>query len=86
MRIHIEGDLFVSGDRLGYTIERKQVIKEGKTAGTESYVAIGHYSQLKNAIKDLTKMKVADSTASTLNELLQEINRYHGEIEAKVLI
>lgn len=86
MRVHVDGDIHISGDRYGFTVERKRIIKGGKTAGQEIYEPLGYYVTLKDAIMSVIKYRLSESTARTLKELLEEHKRIAREIEEAVLI
>lgn len=80
MRIHIEGDLYISGDRLEYAIERKTTTQSGKTAGAELFTQISHHPTVQSCLKAIMRMKIADSTATTLQELKADVERIEREI------
>lgn len=41
MRVHIEGDLYLTGDKMGYSIVKKSVTKTGENAGNDLFVPLG---------------------------------------------
>lgn len=86
MRVHVEDDIYLSGDRYGFTIERMTVVKSGKNEGDKQFMAMGHYSQLASAVNGLVKLKLSESTAYTLGQLLRELKEHRERIEALVLI
>lgn len=86
MRIHIENDLYVSGDGRGFSIERKTVTQSGENEGKESFITIGHYVSLKSCIEGLLKVKVSESVTGTLQELLAEVKQHRTFLEAQISI
>jgi predicted DNA-binding ribbon-helix-helix protein len=86
MRVHIENDLYISADGRQYTLERRSVTQSGENAGKEIYSSIGYFSPLQGAINALVKLKIADSTATTLKELIAQIDQIHLDIKAAVYI
>ncbi|GIP55926.1 hypothetical protein [Paenibacillus vini] len=84
MKVQIEGQLYLESD------ERQFVIKQynGKVddKGKELFQAKGYFSSIEGAIKHLVKMKLMESTSTTLGELLREIESIKGYIESKVTI
>jgi hypothetical protein len=88
MRIHIEGDTYISGDRLGFYVEKSVVktVKYKKTGNTdikEVFETIGNYANLTQCLSALVRFKVSESTAETLAELLHEIRLYRLFIQSK---
>jgi hypothetical protein len=86
MRVHVENDLYISADGREYTLERKRVAERGKQAGEIFYTPIGHYSTLQGAINGLVKLKISESTATTLRELLASVEQIYNDIKAMVYI
>jgi len=84
MKVQIEGQLYLESD------ERQFVLKQynGKTddKGKELFQSKGYFSSIEGAIKHLVKMKLMDSTSSTLSELLREIENIKAYIESKITI
>lgn len=86
MRVHVENDIYISGDKYGFTVERKRIGTSGKSAGKESYEALGNYPNLKGALTGLVKFKLSESKATTLQELLIELKQIQADLEAKITI
>jgi hypothetical protein len=91
MRIHIEGDLYISGTGVGYTIDRLSVrpVKHKKTGVVEAKevyetVKCGNFATLSGAVNGLLNLKTQESTAHTLGELLQEIKEYKSFVQSKI--
>lgn len=82
MKVHIEGNLFLESD------ERQFIIKEysGKidTTGKELFKALGYYPTVQQALKSFVNMKVKQSTASTLSELVQDVKSINLYIDSKL--
>lgn len=82
MKVHIEKNIYLESD------DRQFIIKEytGKTDknGTELFITHGYFSSIKSALKHLVKMKIKESTATTLKELIDDINKIHLYIESKI--
>lgn len=79
MKVQIEDNLYIESD------ERQFVIKEytGKTdkKGTPLFKTHGYYTKVEFALKKLLQMKVKESTATNLAELIQDIKRIERYIE-----
>ncbi|WP_145413766.1 hypothetical protein [Paenibacillus xylanexedens] len=88
MKIQIEENLFIESDSMQFIIKEytgKQTVGEGGKV-TENYKTHGYYSDVKSCLNKIVKMKVMDSTATTLSELLEEVNGIKEYIESKVTI
>ena len=87
MRVHVEDDIYISSDAHGYVLERKRISASGKSKGQEVYQPIGYYPTIQSCIQHgLLKLKIDESTATTLKELLQSVKDIETEIKAKILI
>lgn len=86
MRIHIEGDIYIQGDGIGYSIVQRSIVQSGKNAGTEFFSSLNkNYSSIQACAEHgLLKMKIADSTATTLRELIDAVNEYREFIRSKI--
>lgn len=82
MKVHIEGNLFLESD------ERQFIIKEytGKMddKGKELFKAHGYYPTISLAMKSFVSMKIKQSTASTLSELIEDVKRIDLYIKSKL--
>lgn len=71
MKVHIEGNLYVESDNYQF------ILKEytGKTddEGKELFKVHGYFSRLENLLNKLVRMKIKETNAKTLKELLKEI-------------
>jgi hypothetical protein len=88
MKVQIEGNLYIESDALQFIIKeytgKVSTDKEGKE--TELYNIHGYYTNVQSCIKRLVTMKIKESTASTLSELLEDVKRIEQYIESKVTI
>jgi hypothetical protein len=87
MKIHIEGDIYLSSNgtdgKLGYVLERETPGKDKEGNPVIGYKAIGNYSSIEGAIQyGLLKLKIDASTATTLQELILDVQRIRTEINA----
>lgn len=84
MKIQIEGNRWVESD------ERQFILKEytGKKDkhGTQLYKTHGYFPSVKSALEHFVKLKVMDSTATTLSELLQEVRSIRAYLESQISI
>ncbi|WP_044648328.1 hypothetical protein [Paenibacillus terrae] len=89
MKIQIEGSLYLESDGMQfilkqYTGKTTLVKLTGKEA--EQYKTHGYFSTVEGALKKVVKMKVMESTATTIGELLKELEGIRQYIESKVTI
>lgn len=84
MKVHIEKKLYLETDNLQYLIKEYS----GKTndKGEETYKTLGYFGQLQPAIKFLIKMKIRESTATNLKELMEDVQRIEDWVHVKVRV
>lgn len=84
MKVQIEGNLYLESDEYGFMLREYS----GKTDsnGKELYKTLGYFGSAQGAMKHLVKMKIKDSTALTLAELLQDLRRIEQYIESKLSV
>ena len=78
-----KGKMFIESDSMQYMIN----IYSGKVndKGVEAYTNKGGYhATLQQAVKVIMRMKINESTATTLSELIQDIKRIETYIESKI--
>lgn len=88
MKIQIENNLYLESDERQFILKEysgKQSIDKHGVA-TESFKTIGYYTDVRAAINKLVQMKVMESTAQTLGELLAEFESIRAYIESKVTV
>jgi hypothetical protein len=79
----VKGKMYIESDSMNYMIN----VYNGKfnDKGVEGYTnKSGYHTSLANVVKALVKMKIHESTASTLSELLQDIERIESYIDSKI--
>ena len=95
MRVHIEGNIFISGDRLSFVIEERSFedVKDKDTKEVigqkEVFKILGNYGTLAQAIKGLLHKKlgsISDETILTLQETQRIILKHREFIESKIEI
>ncbi|ANY69737.1 hypothetical protein BBD42_27025 [Paenibacillus sp. BIHB 4019] len=82
MKVQIEGNLYIEHDGRQFII--KQYTGKLDSKGSEAYAAIGYYTKLEFAIKRLVQLKISESTAATLRELLTEVESIGEYIRSKI--
>lgn len=81
-RVHIENDIYMTVEHLNVTLEKRTVFKSGDKAGQENFTPFAWYSTVKGAAKGLLRLKLAESTATTLKELVADMERIEAHIDA----
>lgn len=85
-RIHIENDIYIQNDNNGSAIVKRSISQTGKSKGTEIFTPLTYYINVQSAVKGLIKMKIAESSATTLGELIDDIKRIEVYIEQKLAV
>ncbi|MDR6884886.1 hypothetical protein [Bacillus sp. 3255] len=80
-RVHIEKDIFMTVEQHNCSLEKRTIGKSGESKGKEMFTPFAHYPTISGAAKGLFRLKLAESTASTLSELLAETERIEAEIK-----
>lgn len=79
MKVHITGKTYLESDNNQFILKRYSG-KLGKN-GEEIHTVLGYFSTIPQAIKKIYHLKVSDSTAKNLKELLEDHKRIVKEIE-----
>jgi hypothetical protein len=80
MKIHVEGDIYITSDERQFMISKLQRYKDKEGNEKEQMVAQGYYTSLESLINGLVKRKLLQSNATTLNELLGSLKSIREEI------
>ena len=81
MRIHVEGDIYITSDERQFIIAKLQKWKDKETGEEkEQLIAQGYYTNLEHLISGLVKRKLLRSTATTLKELMHDLRSIREEI------
>ena len=87
MKIHIENNLYIESDGMQFILkEYTGKTTEVKGKEVEQYKTHGYFSSVSGALNKVVKMKIMDSTAQTLGELLREVEGIRKYIETKVTV
>jgi hypothetical protein len=81
VKVKIEDNLYIEGDGRQYTL--KQYTGNISRDGREEYVIHGYFGTIESAVKRVVKLKISESTATNLTELVDEIKRIHRYVESK---
>ncbi|MEB4784830.1 hypothetical protein P5G60_24150 [Paenibacillus jamilae] len=89
MKVQIEGSLYLESDGMQFILKEytgKQSVNKKTGDSTDLYKTYGYFPTVKSALEKVVKMKIMDSTATTLGELLTEFKGIRKYIESKVTI
>ena len=84
MKIHIEKKLYLDSDGTQFIL--KQYSGKTNDKGEETFKALGYFGNIRAAINYLIKMKIHESTATNLNELLEDVKRIEDWVHEKVRV
>jgi hypothetical protein len=84
LKVHIEGSLYLESDEMQFIL--KEYTGATDKNGRELYKTLGYFPDIRSAVKFLLKRKIMQSTATTLKELLQEVESIHRDIESRITV
>lgn len=84
MKIHIKDSLYVESDSTQFIIKRYSG-KQDKN-GNDLFNTLGFFGSLASVVKYLIKMEMMESEATTLKELLVDIERIEREINRLIKV
>ncbi|GEM_PF-1734990 len=83
MKVHIEKNIYLESDGTAFSI-REYTGKNFNKDGKEIPKVHGNYSTVKSAMNGLIKKKVMETTATTLKELVEDLERIEKFIVSKL--
>ncbi|MMZ43841.1 hypothetical protein D1872_54090 [compost metagenome] len=89
MKIQIEGSLYLESDAIQFILKEytgKQSVNKKTGDSTDLYKTHGYFPTVKSALEKVVKMKIMDSTATTIGGLLEELEDIRQYIESKVTV
>jgi len=84
MRIHVEGNYWISYDGMNHILELEGTFEKGDNIGSKKITNLGYYpslTSLTSCIKDALKLEIKESTAVELRELTVDLARIESKIE-----
>jgi hypothetical protein len=82
MKVHIEGSLYLESDPYNFILREYTTKKDGQGAGKT--IVHGYFSNVQAALKKVVKMKIKESTAKTLQELVEDVRRIEEYIHSRI--
>lgn len=86
MKIQIEGNLYIESDSYGYTVNRINTrFNEKKQEDVTTKDILANYPTVQGCAEYIvTKLKVHESSATTLQELVEEVKQTREWIRTKI--
>jgi hypothetical protein len=84
VKVQIEDNLYIESDAYNFILKEQTVRKDGIGAGKT--IIHGYFSSVESVIKRVLKMKIKQSTATTLQELVLDIQRIEGYIHSQLQV
>lgn len=81
MRIHIEGDYWISYDGMNHTLEQEGTVEKGENIGAKKIANLGYYPNITSCMKAMLKQEIMESSADNLRELMVDVARIESKIE-----
>lgn len=80
MKVVVDGKqkIFIESDSMQYILRKYEEDKEGELKAR----SLGYFRGLPGALKFVLNMKIKESTANEIKELIKELQRIEKEIEA----
>ncbi|MUG43447.1 hypothetical protein [Paenibacillus woosongensis] len=82
MKVQIEGDLFIESDPYNFILKEQKARQDG--SGDGKIVIHGYFSTLESAANHVVKMKIKQSTAKTLQELVSDVRSIKEYIHSQL--
>lgn len=80
MRIYIEGNYYISGSGMDYTLEQEVTVEKGKGKGNIR-IEKKYYPSVSSCMKALLKLKISESTATDLKGLIADVARIEADLK-----
>lgn len=95
LNIQVSANYRITSDPLNFIVERRHLVDPAKSPNRASLEAAGksmairedwreaaYFSTLEQALKWTVNQRIRESEAGSMDEVLAEIKRIHGEIDA----
>jgi len=82
LKVHIEENLYIESDEYQFIL--KEYTSKVDKHGRELYKTHGYFSKLEHVLHKLVRMKIKESNATTLKELLKEIKELKEYFKDKI--
>jgi len=88
MKVQIEDNLYIESDTYGYQVKLYTGTRfdEKLQKDVDITTTLGNYNTVKGCAKHILNMKIKESTAVTLPELLQAVERIEAYIDSKISV
>jgi hypothetical protein len=80
MKIQVEDKLFIESDDMQFVLKQYSGKLDKKTEN-ETYKVLGYFTSLKQAVKFLIKRECMQSTATTFQQMFDELDRIESKFD-----
>lgn len=95
LNIQVSADYRITSDPMNFIVEKRHLVDPSKSPNRAALEAAGksmairetwreaaYFGTLENAVKWTVNQRIRESDAGSMDEVLAEIKRIHGEIDA----
>ncbi|MGM9986352.1 MAG: hypothetical protein ACI35O_03895 [Bacillaceae bacterium] len=83
MKVLVENNLYIEGDHQNVEVRKYTGKKDAKT-GKDLYTTYGYYATVEQAAEKVVRMKLAESQATNLKELSEDIKSIKQWLKEKL--
>ena len=81
MRLKLDDEYVITADSSCYTLQRSTIGKEGKNKDKEVNYPVGYFGTLESGLKAYKELRVKQSDATTIQEVLEIVKGIDRKIE-----
>lgn len=81
MKVHIDGGLYLESDAMQYIL--KDYTGRTDKEGRDVYNVLGYFGSIEGAIQKLVDLKIRESKADNLGQLLLDLNEVRSYITSR---
>lgn len=82
MKIQVEDSLFIESDGMQFILKKYSGSQDKN--GNDVYKALGYFGKLEAAMDKIIKLKLMESNATTLKDLIQDLRRIEREVKTLI--
>jgi len=73
-------EIYLESDDLQYTLKEYYTVEKGENAGKEASQLIGYYPSILSSLKKVLTIKIKESKATDVRELIEDIYRIEQQL------
>jgi hypothetical protein len=88
MKVTVDEDLIIESNTYGYQVKKFMGMAKDSRSGEEreNWVTLAEYGSIKGCCNFILNLKIKESPAETIQELLQDVARIEEYIREKVTV